>query len=235
MELIWRDWKEFPYTPEVLYPLHIHTTHYLIRYKGDNRIASTREDVTARGRAKVNYDYKTKLAVVERNPRADETIADNWGLGISKKKAEVYYKLNQYSHGNKKVIDLMYSTKNPLTPKIFTPYVDVKARYVLDYDVEANAWDISFTVYGDGYPSTEAFIEDMSGQRLFLGARKEEETPAKRLYGGPEKLLFTGKIRVNLDESYNFKSIVVGSGNEAKEYSVQDWNKLVEQNFKNED
>ena len=33
---------------------------------------------------------------------------------------------------------------------------------------------VNATLTGDEYPSTEAFIQDQSGNRLFLGAAKEE-------------------------------------------------------------
>jgi hypothetical protein len=111
----------------------------LREFKGDARTASTAEDVTARGRAQIQYDVSTRNARVEGNPRADYTEVSHWGLGNSTDKGKVFYRFNQFDNGTGKVIDLLYSTYNPLTPRLLTPAVDVNARFSLNYNKKSGS------------------------------------------------------------------------------------------------
>jgi hypothetical protein len=203
-------------------------------FRGDNRGTTTAENVTARGRAQIHYDVSTRNAEVVGKPYADPTERSNWGFSTSEATGKVSYRTNQFDNGSNKVIDLLYSTYNPLTPKSATPAVDVKARVVVGYDNKNGVLNVSFTVYADGYPSTEAFIEDANNYRVFLGAKPEEGSPASKLNGGPELLRFTGNIKINLDKNNNFTSVTVGSGEKAVNYSIEDWNRSVETKFENE-
>ena len=200
------------------------------KFEGDNRSASLREDVTARGRAAISFNTGTGQATVEGKPYANETIMDGFN-GVTKKTGKVSYKMNQFSNGSKRVVDLLYSTYNPLTPKSLTPSVDVNSRFVLDYNETKNTLNIAYTIKGDGYPSTEAFIEDQSNNRLFLGANKEQGSPGSKLNGGAEELQFTGNISVGLDENGNFKNVTSGSGENRQTYSIQEWNKKIQNDF----
>jgi RHS repeat-associated protein len=206
----------------------------LREFKGDNRSTTVAEDVTARGRVQINYDVGTRRAVISGTPLANETIRSNWGLSTSKKTGNVTYRTNQFDNGSNKVIDLLYSTYNPLTPKWLTPSVDVKARFLIGYDKNNHVLDVRTIVFADGYPSTEAFIEDQSKQRIFLGAKPEEGSPATRLNGGPELLRFKQNLKITLDKNQNFVSVTVDEGKESKTYSIQDWNKMVQTRFDNE-
>ena len=204
-------------------------------FKGDARSTTTAEDVTARGRAQIHYDVNTRKVDIVGKPYANQTEKNNW-WGLSSKSTtktgEVNYNVNQFDNGSKKVVDLLYSTYNPLTPKILTPAVDVNSRFVVNYDKKSNSINVGFTVYADGYPSTEAFIADAKGQRILLGARKEEGSPATRLNGGAELLRFTGSITIPLDKDGNFNNEVIeGKGKDAKTYSIAEWGKTVQAKF----
>jgi hypothetical protein len=202
------------------------------KFDGDNRGPSLSDEVTARGRAAIAYNTGSRSASLNGDPRANETTRHNYDGSTSSKTGKVSYNTNQYDRGSKKVIDLVYSTYNPLTPQSATPAVDVNARFVLDYNATKNTLSAGFTVKADGYPSTESFVEDPSGARLFLGARKEEGSPATRLNGGAEELRFTGNVTIGLDDKSNFKNVTTGSGKNRATMSVEQWNKQVQENFK---
>jgi RHS repeat-associated protein len=200
-------------------------------YHGDNREPSVREDVTARGRAALQYNTESKDVKVLGRPRADMTVREDFFGGQSKQRGVVKYNTNQYNKGDSKVVDIMYSTYNPLTPEIATPAVDVNARFVLNYNKDNNTLNVAFTAKGDKYPSLEAFVEDGAGNRVLLGVSKESGSPGTELGGGPSDLRFTGNVTLNLDAKGNFTGVTTGTGKDAKTYTIEEWNKLVTSKF----
>jgi RHS repeat-associated protein len=182
------------------------------KYDGDDREATTKESATARGRAKIDYDYKTTKTILH-EPKADETKRyDYVGDGYETKIGKVNGNIIEGKIGETKLIALHYDTKNPLTPQNVTPPVDVDAGFAITYNKNDNSWDIAFSALSDGYPSTEIFIESPSGQRVMICNKKEVGTPLTQLPGPADTPVGTGKITVKLDKDYNFKSAVIKNG-----------------------
>ena len=77
---------------------------------------------------------------------------------------------------------------------------------------------------GDVFPSTEAFISDQSGAKLFLGARKETGGVGD-LFGDNKKPLFTVDMQIKFDGKGNFTGVQQGD----KLINVADWNKHIKQ------
>jgi RHS repeat-associated protein len=207
-------------------------------FSGDDRNASLDEDATARGRAEIDYDPVARLVSLPIKPYANDTHTSEWDWtnpfgSKDEARAGVYYRMNQFQRGKRTVVDLLYSTYNPLTPQWATPAVDVMARIVLHHNAKNQTLEVTYKVFADGYPSTEAFIEDAAGTRVFLGARKEEGHPATKLPGGPTELRFKGAITINLDENGNFKDISVQTKDGTQNMSIQDWNAQQETKFDN--
>lgn len=180
------------------------------KFDGDNRKATVREDVTARGRARIDYDFPTNKAKIAVKS-ADKTYRYGSDGEILESRGTVNGALFQMDIKNGKNIGIHYETKNPLTPAWFTPTVDVDAGYSIRYNKNENAWDLSFSGKSDGYPSTETFIEDPCGNRIMLGFMYEKNSPGKELWGAADTEVFNGHVKINLDENYNFKSATSGT------------------------
>ncbi len=180
-------------------------------FHGDNRPATTKEDATARGRAKFTYDFAIKNTSFDK-PRADLTIMENvLDDNQTSKLGHVDYKKNVMNLKNGAYVSLHYETKNPLTPAILTPSVDVDAGYVILYDDTRKIWKIAFSGKGDGYPSTESFVEDSAHNRIMLGYKYEKNTPAKELPGDADTEVFKGTIEIKLDKDNNFKEAILNN------------------------
>jgi hypothetical protein len=119
-----------------------------------------------------------------------------------------------------------YWAGDPLTPKWATPDLDVHADLVITENLQNGFLFINGTVSGDIFPSTEVFISDQSGKKLFLGAKKEEGG-IKDLYGDNKKHLFTIDLTIKFDSKGNFEGVV----EKGKLIPVGEWNKKVENNF----
>ena len=175
-------------------------------FDGDGRDASTKEDVTARGRAQFSYDFRTKKGEFSK-PYANETVRyDVFGEGKTTKRGVVSARTIQKEVPNGVSIGIHYDTKNPLTPSALTPTVDVDAGYYATFDDKSKSWTVGFYGKSDGYPSTETFVEDGSGQRIMLGFAYEKGSPLSELPGNADTEVFKGAVQIFVDENNNFKS-----------------------------
>jgi RHS repeat-associated protein len=121
-----------------------------------------------------------------------------------------------------------HSGKDPITPSLTTPALDVHAGLSFNEDLKKGVLTVSGTFSGDKFPSTEAFITDQSGKnKVFLGAQMENGGVSD-LFGDNNKPLFNVNMQVNFDKNGNFTGVTQGGTN----YSVSDWNKRVQEGFK---
>lgn len=178
------------------------------KFDGDDRkpSLSLKKEITSRGKAKLTIDLqKNEVKISDTSP--DPThMRPYYRTDAVEGVGKIYYRLNFYKRFDSLVIDLLYSTKNPLTPKGLTPSVDVKARIVIIYSEFTKFLIISYNIYGDGYPSRECFISDKNNNRLFLGVKKEIRNPGIMLPGGTDRNLISG-INIQTDEEGNFLSV----------------------------
>ncbi|NAW50672.1 hypothetical protein GNY06_04490 [Elizabethkingia argentiflava] len=190
-------------------------------YAGDARGPSLSVNSTARGRAIFSYNTdNSKYSVVS----AGASITEREGFfTYDKDRAAVNYNINQ--KGNN--LSIEYSTKNPLTPQLLTPEVNVNANISTYYDKNNSTLSIVYTVMSDGYPSTESFISDSNNIRIFLGVKKEQGTPVSQLPGNADTKAFSGMLIIGLDDKGNFKNIL----NSGKIEQIKDHNESVIKNF----
>jgi len=185
------------------------------KFDGDARPATTDEGATARGRAKITHDFGNGQTTWYR-PYANKTTLRTpiFGSGPQEKTGVVDYAKFEGKDGNSVKLGIHYETQNPLTPSLITPTVDVDAGFVMNYDEKANSIVMGFYGKSDGYPSTEAFIEDASGQRIMLGYSYEKGTPGEKLWGNADTEVFRGVAVVKLDENKNFKGGYIQNGDQ---------------------
>lgn len=197
------------------------------KFDGDYRKASLslKKEITSRGKAKLTIDLQKNNVKIS-NAFPDTThMRPYYKTDVVERIGKIYYRLNVYKRFDSLVIDLLYSTRNPLTPKGLTPSVDVKARIVINYSEFTKFLIISYNIYGDGYSSTECFISDKNNKRLFLGVKKEIRNPGIMLPGGTDRNLISGILNVQTDEEGNFISVDSNK-------SIEQHNSMIEQSFK---
>lgn len=126
-------------------------------------------------------------------------------------------------------LDFAHSAKDPITPSLVTPDLDVQASLDIVETLGENGGMLSVTgtFSGDAFPSTEAFITDQSGKtNLLLGAHKEQGG-LTNLFGENKRPTFTVNMMVNIDKNGNFTGVTQGN----KTYTVKEWNKHVQDTF----
>ena len=130
----------------------------------------------------------------------------------------------EYGDGiNTTSVESSYSGSNPLTPG--APNIDVFSNFDITEDVENGTVNISGTITGDNFPSTEAFVQDAAGNSVFLAVGYYEGSPFTSLWGENEsKEIAKFDVTINVDKDGNFTGVAF----QGNTYSLQEWNKLFE-------
>jgi RHS repeat-associated protein len=210
-------------------------------FKGDGRGPSLSDRSTATSRTFVNFTFDPqKQSLTNKNIDADKTVF--YGATIptptpirlspTEDKAKPIAKFREVettknSFGNNiSTFGVSYSAKDPITPSLTTPSLDVHSNFAITENLNTGFLFVNATFTGDVFPSTEAFITDQSGAKLFLGARQETGGIAD-LFGDNKKELFNVDMQIKIDNNGNFKGVQQG-GNLI---SPADWNKQVQSNW----
>ena len=129
---------------------------------------------------------------------------------------------NKNSSGdNITTVSSNYTAKDPITPSLVTPEIDMHSTVSLSENPDTGTLSVSASIVGDSYPSTEAFINDASGScGVFIGV-SQEQGGLLDLYGDNRNQLINTSFQVTTDGKGNFTGVNQGD----KTYSVDDWNK----------
>ena len=131
------------------------------------------------------------------------------------------------SEGNALSFDFVHSGKDPITPGVVTPALDVQSSFSITEDLEKGILSISGSFTGDKFPSTEAFITDQSGKtKVFLGAQKEQGG-LHNLIGENSNDLFNVNLQIQFDSNGNFTGVRQGD----QTFGVEEWNNKVRDEF----
>lgn len=98
----------------------------------------------------------------------------------------------------------MSRTAYDTTGKSFVPDLDVRHELMIRVERINKYMDITSLVYGDGFPNTEGFIEDVKGNKVFIGIHIRIGTPATHLFGDNKRLMWANAIRIGLNEDGTF-------------------------------
>ena len=134
---------------------------------------------------------------------------------------------NVINSENSTFLEFKHSAKDPVTPGLITPDLDVQGKLSITENLKEGTLSINGAFSGDAFPSTEAFITDQSGARLLLGAHKEEGG-LRKLFGENNRPTFSVNMTVRLDGDGNFKEVTSGK----KTYSMDEWTKHVQNTFR---
>jgi RHS repeat-associated protein len=128
---------------------------------------------------------------------------------------------------NSATVDAKMSSFNPLfSPNFLAPDIDVKSSIKLTENLEKGILSVDATMKGDKYPAGEMFIGDTKGQQLMVISSPLSGNPME-LIGDGNTSMGSGKFDIKINEKGEFTGVIVGSGKDAKTYSVADWNKMM--------
>jgi hypothetical protein len=105
------------------------------------------------------------------------------------------------------------------------PAIDVFSKFSITENKKAGTLDISGSLKGDNFPSTEAFLTDPSGNSVFIGIGYYEGSPFSSLAGENKRDISRFRFSISTDKKGNFTGVKMGE----KSYSVSDWNKKFQQ------
>ena len=202
-------------------PYPIATSRTWLNFSFDTKTQSVLPGYTLKGDPTIFYGNKV-LPRIEKDPQPEI----KWGS------VDVSY--DDYGFGWEfAALSFHYWAKDPVTPELFTPSLDVHVIMSIRDNVDINTLYLDGEVYGDTFPSVEAFVTDQTGFRLLLGARKEEGGVSD-LFGDNKIHRFDFHLAIRYDENGKFTE-VKGTSPEGDiiRLSPEEWNNYVKQNFNN--
>jgi RHS repeat-associated protein len=204
-------------------------------FRGDGRGPSTANSPQATSRVRSSFTVDpAKGSVSNLSAKSDPTVfygspGPYGGIPPMVKEGKPNASISNVSSSEGTTsFDFSHSGKDPITPGFATPELDVHSSLLVTENLDKGMLSISGSFTGDSFPSTEAFVVDQSGNgKVFLGARQEEGGVGD-LFGDNKQPLFKVNIQIQFDSKGNFTGVQQGD----KKYSVDDWNKYVQDGFK---
>lgn len=220
---------EFPY------PVHIRSFAPMKQFggyfDGDNRGYSTAAgkgeggSVTSRVQQIFTVD-PTKGELTGQRTWSDESVHPILGRKTETPTGNVDVTYGCRPDKNSATINSFMAGANPLVPG--SPDIDVKSSISIVEDSKAGTLTVNATMKGDGFPAGEMFIGDTKGQQLMIIASPYEGNPYISLPGDGNKPMGSANFTVTINDRGEFTGVVVGSGKDAKTYSIADWNKQMQ-------
>jgi len=102
-----------------------------------------------------------------------------------------------------------FEGSNPFFPSFLAPDIEVSSVFSVTEDLVKKQLNVSVDLYSKAFPATEAFIEDASGQKVFLSGAAAFGSPTDLILSGENKV-GTANIIINFDDKGNFTNIQVG-------------------------
>lgn len=202
-------------------------------YRGDGRGPSTStnpREASSRIRLNFTLDYD-KRRITDYAIKSDPTVF--YGIPgvvnpIVKEGSPSVEFGELIIHQGTQTVNFHYSGNDPI-PGYVTPDVDVHGSLTVSETINrdgAGRLNISGSLSGDQFPSSEAFVADQSGNKVFLGAR-HEEGGVSDLAGDNKKSLFSVDLSIKFDRKGNFTAVI----HNGRTYTISQWNKKVQNEF----
>jgi hypothetical protein len=191
---------------------------------GANRGYTTSSTATARVHQKINFDTdKTSITTVAWSSETSHRFIPFSRTG--EPSAILTDDLKITTSGDAKTFEFgtHVAASNPLVPG--SPPIDIFSNFSISENRKEGALDISGTLKGDNFPSTEAFVTDPSGNNVFIGIGFYEGSPFSSLSGENKRDISKFSFSISTDEKGNFTGVKMGD----KSYSLSDWNKMFQQ------
>lgn len=206
-------------------------------FRGDGRGVSSSLDVTSRVNYNFTYDGQKKTIsqgafYSDFTLKYPQLLPSGGVIPAIIKTATPHRSVGEVQHlpdgdgGSIETYGFHYWAKDPITPQSLTPALDVHGSLILSEDLDKGILSINGDFSGDTFPSTEAFVVDQSGNKLFLGAHKEQGS-VFTLVGDSQTPIFSVDMQVKFDNKGNFTGVIQGD----KTISVDSWNSQVQESF----
>ena len=215
------------------YPIHVRAfipspaLSFFGSYKGDGRGYSTTlgkaeigsKGVTSRMQQTFTVD-PSKSSIFGGAPWADQT-QKGAQTAVAQPTGSAAASFDQSSRTAN--IEAKMASSNPLPPFLgIAPDIDVKSNIKLTEDLSQGTLTVEASMKGDRYPAGEMFIGDTKGQQLMIISSPFEGTPLN-LIGDNNRQMGFANFTIQLSDKGEFMGVTVGSGKEAKNYSVEEW------------
>jgi RHS repeat-associated protein len=189
-------------------------------YSGDDRGFSNNPSSSARISHTVTADAEKGTSSYSKNSTFSSPTSHPY-FGESTGTPSGY--ANKTSLGNSSIgFETGYSGTNPLA---YGPTADIDNKTFFNITETNGMLNVTANVYGDDFPNTEMFIQDPSGQSLFLGADVRtggnDDFPLA-LIGGANENIMNINVNIKLDDKGNFTGVVKGD----RTYTVSQWNEM---------
>lgn len=197
----------------------------LHNWLGDNRGFSTSTDPSTTSRLSMitSYDLETKDYTTEYSGSISimKTGIGPMGLPIiarsepDQKQATsgTGNRISTYLSGND---DAMVAGLDGTFLEDFqSPDIDLQQDINFFISNDKKKLQISGSLFGDGFPNAESFVEDSAGNKIFLVTFQTswgpQTGPTIALWGGATEAMGTFNMTINLDENGNFMNIQNGN------------------------
>jgi RHS repeat-associated protein len=197
-------------------------------FHGDGRGYST-GNVSARVHQKINFDTdKTTMTTSAwSSPSSHNLNSDHKRTATPSVNFTGDFTINQ--KGDSKTFGFGSHVKaaNPLTPP-GSPNIDIFSNFSVTENKKAGTLNVSGSLTGDNFPSTEAFMTDPYGNNVFIGVGQiaagvgANTGPFTELPGENSTNPITSfNFSISTDKKGNFTGVTEGKTT----YSIADWNK----------
>lgn len=115
-----------------------------------------------------------------------------------------------------------YSGSNPFFLGL-APNIDVSSAFAVTENKDLGLLTITADVEADGFPSTEAFVADESGNAVFIGGAAFEGG-VLNLRGGSDQDVINATVQIRVSDEGAFQGVI----HNGEQYSLQEWNERFE-------
>jgi RHS repeat-associated protein len=112
-----------------------------------------------------------------------------------------------------------FSGSNPLVP--FAPNIEVSSAISITENLKEGKVFISLDLSSKQFPATEAFVQDNTGQKIFLAGAAAFGNPIDLINGKKVKVA-TADLIININKKGVFQNVTFGG----KTYSLEEFNRL---------
>ena len=190
-------------------------------FRGDGRGASTDLSRNTTSRVTQSYTANTDNGTVSNVSTRSDFTRMTVGSYVKEETAKPTGAVTSSKSSGTLTIKGDYTAKDPITPQLTTPAIDMHTSISINEDKKAGTLNVNASINGDTFPSTEAFMQDASGKNsVFIGVSMENGG-LRDLVGDTNKPLINNSFQITIDSKGNFTGVRQGD----KNYSISDWNK----------
>ena len=220
------------YDGQIPYPITVRSfapfKDFGFGYHGDNRGYSTSSNASARVHQRINFDTDRNFVIANAWSSPTYKVNNPSGAKTAFPTVEFTSDLSISKSGNAKTYAFGTHSAGANPDIKGSPDIDVFSNFSIAENRKTGTLSISGSLKGDNFPSTEAFISDPSGQKIFLGVGQitkgvdKNWGPITELPGSNSSNSIANiNLTIQTNRTGNFTGVQSGK----VKYSIDDWNK----------